>query len=424
MITSRISRRISLLFSDLIARPPGVHHGCSGYGEVWVTDPELVSFVLSSPAIFNKAPVISGLRWCLGDGTAASNFGDFERVYSERSRKRLVLIPAFRNETWRRDIDTFSFAPGRPVMDLYAWLHDKFFALSWCYGFNRVLDESVLSANKSLRHTAVSVAWAFSQPVVQKALYADRSLRTGIEWWRFLPLSRISQLRARRRQVNFLVQRLVHGASYKAGELSWLDVLRTVMDESEIAERQLRFAAIGLLLASYENSAAVASWLLWLLALNPALQEEIVDELLLGSTIKLEMALNEALRLFPPIWSIARLVRQDVSLGDLKCRAGSFVFISPWVQGRHPAFWNDANAVSLDRWEKSPIKGACLPFGFGPHGCPGESLARLQVLGVVSRLLLSGVFSVDVKMPRLLFGVSLRPYRGVRLVVSPRRISE
>ena len=49
--------------------------------------------------------------------------------------------------------------------------------------------------------------------------------------------------------------------------------------------------------------------------------------------------IQEAMRLYPPIWAIERRAVVDDVIGGFAIPAGSSVIVSPYVLHRHPAFW-------------------------------------------------------------------------------------
>jgi len=87
----------------------------------------------------------------------------------------------------------------------------------------------------------------------------------------------------------------------------------------------------------------------------------------------------ETLRLTPPTWITARIATEDVDLDGHPIAAGSVVLVSPLLLGRlsHlvPGADPERDEFRPDRWQATDSRpGAWLPFGAGPHACPGRSL--------------------------------------------------
>jgi cytochrome P450 len=100
----------------------------------------------------------------------------------------------------------------------------------------------------------------------------------------------------------------------------------------------------------------------------------------------------ETLRLTPPTWITARVAARDVQLGAGDIEEGSIVMVSPLLLGRLPTLvpGDDPDLGTFDpcRWSSGHIRpGAWLPFGAGPHACPGRNLglAMLRHLASWSR---------------------------------------
>lgn len=96
-------------------------------------------------------------------------------------------------------------------------------------------------------------------------------------------------------------------------------------------------------------------------------------------------AVWETLRLTPPTWITPRITTQDVELDGTLIPARRVVFVSPLLLGRltalvpgDPAGLSDFDP---DRWrDDSRRPGAWLPFGAGPHACPGRNLGLAQLV--------------------------------------------
>lgn len=146
-------------------------------------------------------------------------------------------------------------------------------------------------------------------------------------------LSGISQddlpLQRRQAALSLLVRELTHFPFSKTLS-SALQNLGGGLD----AENARRFALIGSLLASYENTAVVATWASWLLAQHGEEQDKVASALRAGDYTPLQWTVEETLRLYPPVWSLARQTRSEVELGGQSFKSGTWFFVSPWVQGR------------------------------------------------------------------------------------------
>jgi cytochrome P450 len=97
----------------------------------------------------------------------------------------------------------------------------------------------------------------------------------------------------------------------------------------------------------------------------------------------------ETLRLTPPTWLTARVTTREVDLGGTTVPEGRVVFVSPLLLGRLaelvPGAPETLPAFDPDRWrDGSRRPGAWLPFGAGPHACPGRSLGMAVLVRLAS----------------------------------------
>lgn len=384
-----------------------------------LSDARDIEQVFSNATLSTKAPLPLSLRWMVGDGTSLSDYGDEWNTWNQlRPLKRRSLGPhlsAFPEEVlialWHQDIGALPL-----VVDAYELCYRTFFRTSWQELFKCSTDDAVKKAVANLRETSVAASLAASSR--HYASYSDRYLSPPdtAGWPRRGKYG--EQLVKRQFAFDFLLNRaeeVSEADSITADLRAWLGVQQLPHSESN---GFLRFALTGTLLASFENSAAVATWLLWLLAGHPEWQERIVD----GDERALGWCLNETLRLYPPVWSLVRQLSASASIGEHFIEAGTFIWMSPWVQGRQQLFWERADEFLPQRWENLTFpSGQFFPFGFGSRACPGESSARSQIAAWIRFLLRSYQISrVENAPPLPFFGVTQRPEAEVWLQFTRR----
>jgi cytochrome P450 len=100
-------------------------------------------------------------------------------------------------------------------------------------------------------------------------------------------------------------------------------------------------------------------------------------------------AVWETLRLTPPTWLTARVTTREVDLGGTAVPEGRVVFVSPLLLGRLSSLVPGApdRLAYFDpgRWQDPTRRpGAWLPFGAGPHACPGRSLGLAVLVRLAS----------------------------------------
>jgi len=187
------------------------------------------------------------------------------------------------------------------------------------------------------------------------------------------------------------------------GERDLLDLLREARDPesgAEFTREQLRDQVATMLVAGQETTTSGLFWTIYLLALNPALQERIAAEaaeLDLGpdNAAQAFQALtftravfNEALRLYPPVFMIVRKAVAEDKAGSATIPPGATVMIAPWVLQRHRQYWQEPEVFDPARFlpgAPRPQPMTYLPFGTGPRVCIGAQFATaLSVLLIAS----------------------------------------
>jgi cytochrome P450 len=121
-------------------------------------------------------------------------------------------------------------------------------------------------------------------------------------------------------------------------------------------------------------------------------------------------AVDEALRLIPPVAFIERWALDDTSIGGVPVPRGEFIGLSVVAANRDPQVFVEPERFDVHR----PNARRHLAFSFGVHHCLGFNLARLQGTIAVESLLerLRGLRLVEAPEP---FGFAFR--RPERLVV-------
>jgi cytochrome P450 len=170
-----------------------------------------------------------------------------------------------------------------------------------------------------------------------------------------------------------------------------------------LADGQLRDQVMTVLLAGHETTAIALTWCWMLLAVYPEagrrLRRELAERLGERPATADDVAalpfttavIQEALRLYPPLWAFSRRVRRPMEIGGFAIPGGSTLFISPYVTHRHPGYWRDPEAFDPDRWLDGSdptrrTKFAFLPFGAGPRHCIGGGFAVLEMQLVLAAL--------------------------------------
>ncbi|MFI6707000.1 cytochrome P450 [Nonomuraea sp. NPDC050478] len=92
-------------------------------------------------------------------------------------------------------------------------------------------------------------------------------------------------------------------------------------------------------------------------------------------------ALNEVLRYWAPLHAWGRRTTRDVEIDGVVVPAGAQVAILFGAGNRDPRHYENPDAFLVER---NPVDH--LSFGYGPHGCAGQGLARLEAHAVIEAL--------------------------------------
>jgi hypothetical protein len=141
------------------------------------------------------------------------------------------------------------------------------------------------------------------------------------------------------------------------------------------------------LAAGIQVPIAAGAWCLTQLACRPDLRRRLHDD----SDLALPFVW-EILRLYPPTWLLPRISTREYMLGGTPIPAYTPVLVSPVALGRLPDLVPGPasgrfplDELDPDRWRQTDHRpGAWLPFGAGPHACPGRNLGLAQLTRLVS----------------------------------------
>lgn len=159
-------------------------------------------------------------------------------------------------------------------------------------------------------------------------------------------------------------------------------------------DNQLIKEALTLVVAGYETTAGLLNWIWYLMARHPDQQARLAAEIdalpwngipeidILPRYNFTRQVIEEALRLYPPLWLMTRRALQDDRLGDFFVPAGTEIYISPYLIQRNPGLWEMPDRFDPDRMQPDQVAErpelAMCPFGAGPRNCIGEHFARAE----------------------------------------------
>ncbi|MDX6431938.1 MAG: enediyne biosynthesis protein, partial [Streptosporangiaceae bacterium] len=201
-----------------------------------------------------------------------------------------------------------------------------------------------------------------------------------------------------------------------------------------LSDTDLRDQVLTLVMAGHETTAKALTWTLYLLDRHPEeaerLREE-VDRALAGRTPtaadlsalpRCRRAVQEAMRLYPPVWLISRRAADADIIGGYDVEPGTLVCVSQWVLHRHPAYWDAPEEFRPDRFTSADLPSHLyLPFGGGDRICIGQHFAMAEatlVLAVLMQTVRLRLVPGHPVEPEAL--VTLRPRHGMHMLAAAR----
>jgi cytochrome P450 len=393
-----------------------------------IAHPDHVQYILRDNAANYRHPdfEINKLKPTFRNGLVTSQ-GEFWR------RQRTMMQPAFHRDL----VDGFArmmaqtaeamvdrWRPGSP-MDMRVEMQRMTL---------NVLTNALFTADWATEAEAVMTAVTVANEHTNKRLLAPVDLP---EW---VPLPAIRRFVRTRQTVDDMVYGLIserRASGEDRGDL--LSLLMAARDEEGrgMSDEELHDELISMIFAGHETVSVCLAWTWYLLSQDAAAArrlEEEVDGVLEGRSPTLDdtkrmpftwSVLQEALRLYPPIWLIPRTPIEDDEVGGYRLRAGEMLFLAPYVTHRHTEFYDDPEAFDPSRFEPEKTKGwhrfQYYPFGGGPRKCLGHEFAMLEMLiivaVVVQRFRLALVPGHPVAPQPM---VTLRPQHGVPMNLERR----
>ena len=198
-------------------------------------------------------------------------------------------------------------------------------------------------------------------------------------------------------------------------------------------DEQLGDQVATMILAGHETTATALFWSLYLLALDPATQEQLAAEVKAATVdgaldierLKFTRAVvDETMRLYPPAFLIARAAGAADTIAGMPVKKNDIVLIAPWLLHRHEKLWRDPTAFIPTRFmppAPPPDRFAYLPFGVGARVCIGAHFALVEATLALAKLI--GAFKVELidKVPVMPVGVvTTQPDRSPMFRITPR----
>jgi cytochrome P450 len=360
-----------------------------GRRQIILSRPEAIRHILiDNPGNYRRTAVtLRLLRPLLGAGLLLSEGEDWQR-------QRRAAAPAFAPrtipdlarhvaETATSAVDRFAAVDG--AIDLLAEMR----LLTLAVAGRALFSLDMARHGLELRALIAAYAMRIGRPnlldfVLPRWVPSPRDLLR----WRF------------RRRWEAAIGRLIDERRAQSGSASpdLFDLLRKDGDD----RRRLAGQVATFIVAGHETTAVALFWSLLLLAQAPAAQQHLAAEAAtldlsprgaadaLPKLVYARAVFQEALRLYPPAFTLARQAHAADTAGGVAIPAGAVVLIAPWVLHRHRKLWPEPEKFEPARFlpgAPPPDRFAYLPFGIGPRVCIGAQFALTEASLVLAMLL-------------------------------------
>lgn len=245
--------------------------------------------------------------------------------------------------------------------------------------------------------------------------------------WEKLPLPGVRRFQEAHGQLQDLMQSMIDEHRQRGQDrgdiLSLMLRLQQEQGPSDIlTDDMIRSQALTLFVAGHETTATALAWTWHLLAQNPQCVDRLVEEAdrILGDRaataadtsqlVYTEMVFAEAMRLYPPIYAMARKAIAEHTIGGYTFPPKTLFLVSTFVMQHDPRWFPeperfDPERLTREKRSKLP-RFAYFPFGGGPRQCIGESFAWCEGILILA----------TIAQQWRLHGQSNRPVETIKLV--------
>jgi cytochrome P450 len=195
-------------------------------------------------------------------------------------------------------------------------------------------------------------------------------------------------------------ERQTSGQSADPDILTALLAVRDPDTGERLSPGELAAETKTLFLAGFETTATALTWILYLLARHPEVASKWrkeVDTVLggrapvwqdLGRLPYTGQIVHESMRLYPPVYAMARRCVTGDDLGGMTVPKNSPVLISIYGVHRAPVWGSDPEHFRPERFasEADWPKRAYIPFAAGRHLCIGDQFALIETMVALVRI--------------------------------------
>ncbi|CAN0880264.1 Abscisic acid 8'-hydroxylase CYP707A2 [Linum grandiflorum] len=241
-----------------------------------------------------------------------------------------------------------------------------------------------------------------------------------------------------RKEIATMVAKIM--ATRRETKMEYNDLLGSFMEDKEgLTDEQIADNVIGVIFAARDTTASALTWVLKFLGQNPSVlqavteeQEEIAKEmrnredgvLSWEDTKKMPITsrvIQETLRVASILSFTFREAVEDVEYEGYLIPKGWKVL--PLFRNIHhsPEIFPDPEKFDPSRFEVAPKPNTYMPFGSGTHSCPGNELAKVEILVLLHHLTTKYRWSMVGESDGIQYGPFALPQNGLPIKLSLKK---
>jgi cytochrome P450 len=425
-------QRNGIEFLKKIANEYGdiVHFKIGPISVVLLNHPDFIKEVLTKQHHnFCKGRPLQMAKEVLGEGLLTSE-GEFH------DRQSRLIQPVFHRKMLE------SYAPA--ITHYAASMMDR-----WEDGLQVDMMEEMMKLSTAIAgKTLFNADLEKEAPEINEALMAVMQLfgRVAVpfsEWWLKLPFPSNKRFFKAKARLNETIDRVIK--ERRQNNIDNGDLLSILLGAQNggyhaqpLTDKQVRDEVLTLFLTAFDTTSIALTWTWYLLSQNAPAEAELQHELtsvLQGRTPTMQdiaqlrytrMVLGESMRIFPPLYLIARESLEAFSIDRYVLPANTLILMSPYLIHHDSRFHPDPEIFNPHAWEqhsrRENFKYQYFPFGGGPRACIGQPFAWLEGTLVLAFLAQSWRMElVPDHRVELLQLINLRPKNGMMMTLHRRK---
>ncbi|MBT8089518.1 MAG: cytochrome P450 [Gammaproteobacteria bacterium] len=365
---------------------------------------------------YHKGPGFERVKMLLGNGLIVSD-GDVWR------RSRTMIQPAFSRQNVHR------------LMTVMVECCDRR-AVHWA---------DLVARGENINITEETSDFALELILISifGSDYQDRILTQGENPFAFLSrdstrdLSVVMKVRKLRELLMSIIEARRSGEG--GDHFDFLSMYLVAVDKQgqPFTDAELLDELMTLIVAGFETSANTLNWVWYLIARHPDIEERLLAEArqalpnvsavnadTINSMQFTQQTLEEALRLYPPVWLFTRRAHAGDELDEYDVPPGTDIYLSPFILHRTGRYWPDPDSFDPERFaptDKPSKDRPYFPFSLGPRRCLGEYFSFLEMKVHLGLLLPRFRMRLtDDSEPELELGINLRSATDIYLRAEER----